>query len=79
MLTKDELEEIAAPIIEALKQINQEVGNQMAQIPQVRLVMDDEIGHIKYGDHEISQEELQQIQDYVQDYIESECSPTILH
>ena len=79
MLTKDELEEIAAPIIEALKQINQEVGNQMAQIPQVRLVMDDEIGNIKYGDREISQEELQQIQDYVQDYIESECSPTILH
>lgn len=80
MLNDDELEKITKPIIEALKKLNKELGNEMTQIPQVRLMMDSNI-HFESEDDEIEidEETLQQIQDYIQSYIESECEPTLLH
>ena len=79
MLTEEEIEALAEPIIEALKQIKDEMGGEMPQLPQVRLMAETPEGKLKVGDIEIDEESLKQIEDYIQEYIEAEYSPTILH
>ena len=78
MLNDDELEKITKPIIEALKKLNKELGSDMKQIPQVRLMMDSSV-HLDSEEIVIDDETLRQIEDYIQSYIESECEPTLLH
>ena len=78
MLNDDELEKITKPIIEALKKLNKELGSDMKQIPQVRLMMDPSV-HLDSEEIVIDDETLRQIEDYIQSYIESECEPTLLH
>ena len=78
MLNDDELEKIVKPIIDALEKLDNELGSDLTQIPQVRLVMDPNI-NLEDQDIEIDEETLHQIEDYIQSYIESECKPTMLH
>lgn len=78
MLNDDELEKIVKPIIDALEKLDKELGSDLTQIPQVRLVMDSSI-NLEDQDIEIDEETLHQIEDYIQSYIESECEPTMLH
>ena len=78
MLNDDELEKIVKPIIDALEKLDNELGSDLTQIPQVRLVMDSNI-NLEDQDIEIDEETLHQIEDYIQSYIESECKPTMLH
>ena len=78
MLNDDELEKIVKPIIDALEKLDNELGSDLTQIPQVRLVMDSSI-NLEDQDIEIDEETLHQIEDYIQSYIESECEPTMLH
>ena len=78
MLNDDELEKIAKPIIDALEKLDKELGSDLTQIPQVRLVMDSNI-NLEDQDIEIDEETLHQIEEYIQSYIESEYEPTMLH
>ena len=78
MLNDDELEKIVKQIIYALEKLDKELGSDLTQIPQVRLVMDPNI-NLEDQDIEIDEETLHQIEDYIQSYIESECKPTMLH
>ena len=78
MLKDDELKELLEPILDALSKLDQQMGNDLNQIPQVRLVVDaDSLPQI--GDVELDEETLHQIEDYIQSYIEMEYKPTILH
>ena len=78
MLKDDELKELLEPILDALSKLDQELGNDLTQIPQVRLVVDTE-NLPQFGDLELDEETLHQIEDYIQSYIETEYKPTILH
>ena len=80
MLTDDELKELLEPLLEALNELDQEIGDNLTQIPQVHFMMDPaSMENLRIGDYDIDEETLQQIEDYIQSYIENRYHPTMLH
>ena len=76
------IKEIAEPILEQLKKIEKQLGNQrMPQIPQIKFVKEGDMndGPFMIGDIEVTDELLEKVEAYIQDEIEMMHQPTVLH
>ncbi|WP_337467223.1 hypothetical protein [Holdemanella biformis] len=76
------IRQIAEPILEQLKKIEKQLGNQrMSQIPQVKFVKESEMldGPFMIGDIEVTDELLKKVEAYIQEEIEMMHEPTVLH
>ncbi len=76
------IRQIAEPILEQLKKIEKQLGNQrMSQIPQVKFVKESEMldGPFMIGDIEVTDELLEKVEAYIQEEIEMMHEPTVLH
>ena len=82
-MTEEEMSrQIAEPILEQLKKIEKQLGNQrMSQIPQVKFVKESEMldGPFMIGDIEVTDELLEKVEAYIQEEIEMMHEPTVLH
>ena len=82
MTEEEMIRQIAEPILEQLKKIEKQLGNQrMSQIPQVKFVKESEMldGPFMIGDIEVTDELLEKVEAYIQEEIEMMHEPTILH
>ena len=82
MTEEEMIREIAEPILEQLKKIEKQLGNQrMSQIPQVKFVKESEMldGPFMIGDIEVTDELLEKVEAYIQEEIEMMHEPTVLH
>lgn len=82
MTEEEMIRQIAEPILEQLKKIEKQLGNQrMSQIPQVKFVKESEMldGPFMIGDIEVTDELLEKMEAYIQEEIEMTHEPTVLH
>ena len=82
MTEEEMIREIAEPILEQLKKIEKQLGNQrMSQIPQVKFVKESEMldGPFMIGDIEVTEEKKEKVEAYIQEEIEMMHEPTVLH
>lgn len=82
MTEEEMIGQIAEPILEQLKKIEKQLGNQrMSQIPQVKFVKESEMldGPFMIGDIEVTDELLEKVEAYIQEEIEMMHEPTVLH
>lgn len=82
MTEEEMIRQIAEPILEQLKKIEKQLGNQrMSQIPQVKFVKESEMldGSFMIGDIEVTDELLEKVEAYIQEEIEMMHEPTVLH
>ncbi len=82
MTEEEMIRQIAEPILEQLKKIEKQLGNQrMSQIPQVKFVKESEMldGPFMIGDIEVTDELLKKVEAYIQEEIEMMHEPTVLH
>ena len=82
MTEEEMIRQIAEPILEQLKKIEKQLGNQrMSQIPQVKFVKESEMldGPFMIGDIEVTDELLEKVEAYTQEEIEMMHEPTVLH
>ena len=82
MTEEEMIRQIAEPILEQLKKIEKQLGNQrMSQIPQVKFVKESEMldGPFMIGDIEVTDELLEKMEAYIQEEIEMMHEPTVLH
>ena len=82
MTEEEMIRQIAEPILEQLKKIEKQLGNQrMSQIPQVKFVKESEMldGPFMIGDIEVTDELLEEVEAYIQEEIEMMHEPTVLH
>lgn len=82
MTEEEMIRQIAEPILEQLKKIEKQLGNQrMSQIPQVKFVKESEMldGPFMIGDIEVTDELLEKVEAYIQEKIEMMHEPTVLH
>ena len=82
MTEEEMIRQIAEPILEQLKKIEKQLGNQrMSQIPQVKFVKESEMldGPFMIGDIEVTDELLDKVEAYIQEEIEMMHEPTVLH
>ena len=82
MTEEEMIRQIAEPILEQLKKIEKQLGNQrMSQIPQVKFVRESEMldGPFMIGDIEVTDELLEKVEAYIQEEIEMMHEPTVLH
>ena len=82
MTEEEMIRQIAEPILEQLKKIERQLGNQrMSQIPQVKFVKESEMldGPFMIGDIEVTDELLEKVEAYIQEEIEMMHEPTVLH
>ena len=82
MTEEEMIRQIAEPILEQLKKIEKQLGNQrMSQIPQVKFVKESEMldGPFMIGDIEVTDELLEKVEAYIQEEIEMMHKPTVLH
>ena len=82
MTEEEMIRQIAEPILEQLKKIEKQLGNQrMSQIPQVKFVKESEMldGPFMIGDIEVTDELLEKVEAYIQEEIEMMHEPTVLH
>ena len=82
MTEEEMIRQIAEPILEQLKKIEKQLGNQrMSQIPQVKFVKESEMldGPFMIGDIEVTDELLEKVEAYIQEEIEMMHQPTVLH
>lgn len=82
MTEEEMIKQIAEPILEQLKKIEKQLGNQrMSQIPQVKFVKESEMldGPFMIGDIEVTDELLEKVEAYIQEEIEMMHEPTVLH
>ena len=82
MTEEEMIRQIAEPILEQLKKIEKQLGNQrMSQIPQVKFVKESEMldGPFMIGDIEVTDELLKKVEAYIQEEIEMMYEPTVLH
>lgn len=75
------IEQIARPIIEQLKKLdNSEIQKQWNQIPKIHFVRDDGMeGPLVIDGVEINDEFIEKLEAYVQEELEMLEKPTILH
>ena len=76
------IKEIAEPILEQLKKIEKQLGNQrMPQLPQIKFVKEGDMndGPFMIGDIKVTDELLEKVEAYIQDEIEMMHQPTVLH
>ena len=75
------IEQIARPIIEQLKKLdNSEIQKKWNQIPKIHFVRDDGMeGPLVIDGVEINDEFIEKLEAYVQDELEMLEKPTILH
>lgn len=75
------IEQIARPIIEQLKKLdNSEIQKKWNQIPKIHFVRDDEMeGPLVIDGVEINDEFIEKLEAYVQEELEMLEKPTILH
>ena len=70
MTEEEMIRQIAEPILEQLKKIEKQLGNQrMSQIPQVKFVKESEMldGPFMIGDIEVTDELLEKVEAYIQE------------
>ena len=82
MTEEEMIRQIAEPILEQLKKIEKQLGNQrVSQIPQVKFVKESEMldGPFMIGDIEVTDELLKKVEAYIQEEIEMMHEPTVLH
>ena len=82
MTEEEMIRQIAEPILEQLKKIEKQLGNQrMSQIPQVKFVKESEMldGPFMIGDIEVTDELLEKVEAYIQEEIEMMHKTTVLH
>lgn len=82
MTEEEMIRQIAEPILEQLKKIEKQLGNQrMSQIPQVKFVKESEMldSPFMIGDIEVTDELLEKVEAYIQEEIEMMHEPTVLH
>ena len=82
MTEEEMIRQIAEPILEQLKKIEKQLGNQrMSQIQQVKFVKESEMGDGPFmiGDIEVTAELLEKVEAYIQEEIEMMHEPTVLH
>lgn len=82
MTEEEMIRQIAEPILEQLKKIEKQLGNQrMSQIPQVKFVKESEMldGPFMIGDIEVTDELLEKVEAYIQEEFEMMHEPTVLH
>lgn len=68
MTEEEMIRQIAEPILEQLKKIEKQLGNQrMSQIPQVKFVKESEMldGPFMIGDIEVTDELLEKVEAYI--------------
>ncbi|MDD6459902.1 hypothetical protein [Absicoccus porci] len=80
-MTEDELmKELAGPIIEKLKEVDKEMGDQnMSEVPQVHFVRNHLQLPTEIDGFEITDEFLEKLEQYIQDELESFHKPSVLH
>lgn len=80
-MTEDELmKELAGPIIEKLKEVDKEMGDQnMSEVPQVHFVRNNLQLPTEIDGFEITDEFLEKLEQYIQDELESFHKPSVLH
>ena len=80
-MTEDELmKELAGPIIEKLKEVDKEMGDQnMSEVPQVHFVRHHLQLPTEIDGFEITDEFLEKLEQYIQDELESFHKPSVLH
>ena len=72
MTEEEMIKEIAEPILEQLKKIEKQLGNQrMPQLPQIKFVKEGDMndGPFMIGDIEVTDELLEKVEAYIQDEI----------
>ena len=82
MTEEEMIRQIAEPILEQLKKIEKQLGNQrMSQITQGKFVKESEMldGPFMIGDIEVTDELLEKVEAYIQEEIEMMHEPTVLH
>lgn len=80
-MNEDEmLKELAAPIIEKLKEVEAELGeHQLYEIPQIKLIRQTIHEPMVIDGVEITDEFLDKLEEYVQNELECIHKPSILH
>ena len=74
------MKELAEPILEKLKEVDKEMGNQnMYEVPQVHFVRNHLQLPAEIDGFEITDEFLEKLEKYIQDELESFHKPTVLH
>lgn len=80
MVEKKIIEELAAPILEKLKEIESSIQNSsLTQIPQVHFIKPDNDEPLMIGSLEVDHQMLDALEIYLQDEIEKMAHPSILH
>ncbi|EOS60638.1 hypothetical protein C815_01095 [Firmicutes bacterium M10-2] len=80
MLDDKEIQEIIEPIIEVLKSLEKELGStHLMEVPSIHFVRNEQTADFLLGTHQLDEESIQQIEEYLQQEIESMYHPTILH
>lgn len=79
MLKDEEIREIVAPILETLRQLEEQVGSELMEVPRIHLLCDPGFEEFQIGDVIVDAQSIKQIEDYLQQEIESMIHPTILH
>ena len=78
MLDEKELIEIIEPILEILRSLEDQLGTSLMEVPSIHFVRDPQSTDFLIGDHRLDEEALQQIEEFLQQEIESMYHPTIL-
>ena len=79
MLDEKELIEIIEPILEILRSLEDQLGTSLMEVPSIHIVRDPQSTDFLIGDQRLDEEALQQIEEFLQQEIESMYHPTILH
>lgn len=79
MLKDEEIREIIAPILETLRQLEDQFDKELMEVPKIHLLCDPEFEEFQIGDMIVDAQGVKQIEEYLQQEIESMIHPTILH
>ena len=80
MTENEAIKILAAPILKKLKELEDEMGDQeMVEIPSIHFIRSQIPDHIKIDGIEIDDALLDKLEAYVQEQIEAEHRPTVLH
>lgn len=74
------VEMIAQPILEAIEAMESASSHEpMTVVPQLKLVWQNDREPVEFGGHQLDENMIQKVQEYLQEMIESREHPTILH
>ncbi|HAM30866.1 MAG TPA: hypothetical protein DCP49_05500 [Erysipelotrichaceae bacterium] len=71
--------EIAEPLIEVLKKLESQLDTELMEVPTIRFMKNPDLKEFMIGDYTLDEESVRQIEEYIQEEIESMYHPTILH